>query len=212
MRIYLRLFLAAFVVTAIICLALVFAPNAGAQEYPEIGLWHYDGDESLLYDGYTVDGHFTPGYITRATWYLPPPKHFTTRALYQVRGLIDETARIRGIDTSDVDGLVSLMSPSALGWTMYVRPVETERWWRVRNTDGVGIAHYYFHAVTLDSGIELSYELAEAMDVIEWINDDGTRYRYVEVCITDAFPDESCPGAPVDFAEWFLDVVRYVGG
>ena len=197
------------VILGLLLLLLFYQPAHSADCSINLDIFAYSGSYAALQGGYCVDGYWTPGLITDETYRERPPMHTVTRALYQRKGLIEQTAEIRKLTMDGVEGYISLLSPTVLGWTVWIRPLGEREWVATRNVDGADRAHVYFHTVTMGSGLELSYELAERFDNINWVNPDGTRYRQFEVCLSADAPEIECAGDPIDFTGWFLDNVEY---
>lgn len=162
------------------------------------GTW--TGEYSDLVNGYCFEGYWIPGIITNSFYWMPPPQHFYTRALYQ-----SET-----YDTGE--DYIALMSPITAGWSAFIRMPNSDEWIPVTVGDVVKREHYDFHVIYNQSGLEFSYGLAERLGVIDWVNEDGSRYPYgVEVCIANENPEELCGGEALSFQDWYLENARFVG-
>lgn len=193
----------------LILLSLLIARLVRAQDCAitvDASGWH--DDFSLLVNGYCYDGYAIPGLVSRTTYNAVQPTHSSTRALYQAEGVIDETARLNGMTMDGVEGYVSLMSPSMAGWKLFIRRDAQSEWIAVRNVDSVKREHMYFHLVNEESGIELSYELADRLGVITQVNADKSRYLYgLEMCLTESDPQSVCSDTAQDLTTWFLDTL-----
>lgn len=197
-------------------LALLLALSAiGTSAAPETTVRRYCSPTEAAItvpaeSGFCFDGFWTPGIVTDATYWLPPPIHFSGRALYQEPGVAEATAALMGYDTSDVQGLISLLSPVTAGWRVNVFfPTRPEwGWLLVMDVDAVEQAYYYPHIIYNHSPIELSYALAQATGDIEWLDPvTGDRYFDVEVCIS-LQPEVDCAGDPVSYERWFESIFR----
>lgn len=203
-----RRWLLSAVVVIVLIFLLAMRVNSQSNCRIEVGMFGYAGDLSDLVDGYCVLGWVIPGLITKSFYYTPPPQHFITRALYQSRLLIEETAAIKGY--SGGEDYVAMLSPATAGWKAFIRIVGTPDYLPVRVVDSVRREHMAY-ALYTRGGIELSYALAERMGVLNWSNEDGSRYPDTEVCIADANPEAVCAGEATDFYQWMLDNLRFVG-
>lgn len=162
-----------------------------------------------LIGGYCVEGLYVPNLITGGFFYTPPPIYFETRALYQNAGLLEASAEMNHIDWSDCDGLVALMSPATVGWRFWMQMPDSDEWLCVIQADYVKREHYYFHVVWHQSALELNYDLAKRLGVVDQVNDDGSLYTYgVKICIS-AVPETDCVGEAPSFENWFWENVRY---
>ena len=167
-----------------------------------------DATPDDLHDGYCSGGFEVPALITHSTWWQTQPTHTVGRALYYAEGVMEYVAASKGYDTSGVDGLVALLSPSTVGWTFHIRVPTVPRWLKVMDVDAAAIHHYYPHIMYSDSPIEFSYALAQQTGLIDWTDANGDRYFDVEICLS-LHPERDCAGTPTNYREWFLDVVRY---
>lgn len=193
---------------AMIVAALFLMPSSPCQNTPDVTFLHYTGDWNELVDGYCM------GDPSGGQWWVPglidwrmysntqSPQHFTTRALWQAQGVIEETAGIRGMKLDDVFDGVSLLLPSDVGRTGWVR-VPGGQWYRVRSADAAAREHLWYHVFIVHSGIELGYELAQELGAM------GGGLWNLEVCMTEGDPNASCTGQPADFEDWFRTVLRY---
>lgn len=181
------------------------------DQLPVVSFFGYDGNLDDLLDGYCVEGYYIPALITGDFYYKEPPHDFVTRALFQTDGLLEQTAAMNNIDWSNCDGLIALMSPATLGWRMYIQMPDSDQWYCVIQADVVKREHYYFHVVWHQSALELNYDLAEHLGVVDMVNPDKSRYTYgMRVCIVSENPQDVCVGEAPNFIDWFWENVRYV--
>lgn len=186
--------------------------NSICQNLPSVNIFGYEGSLSDLENGYCIDGYYIPGLITNSFFYTQPPQFFASRALYQEKGLLELSASEAGLSDDDVEGFIASCSPSTLGWKAYIRLDNESEWIPVRQADSVKREHYYFHAYWNLSCLELNYDLAERLGIVNHVNEDGTRYKFgVQVCFSNENPEEICQGEPTDMTEWFKENVRFVG-
>jgi hypothetical protein len=171
----------------------------------------YEGDLSVLRGGYCQMGLRIPGLVSKRTYFTTPPQFFSTRALYQAEGVMEETARSKGYD--GLEDYVALMPPMMDGAHAFIQPPNTGYWIPVRVVDAVKRQDYYLETVWMSSGIELSYSLAERLGVIGMTNENGDRYMWgLKVCIANEHPDDVCTGEPVDYTAWFRTILSFDEG
>lgn len=141
--------------------------------------------------------------VSRETYNAIPPFDFTTRALYQAKGVLEETAREKGYDGSE--DYIALLPPVTAGWKAFIR-VPGGEWIPTRVVDVVRREDEYLEAVWMHSGLELSYTLAARLGDLTPPYLSGVR-----VCITDNHPERACPEGrtPPDFTDWFRSVLRF---
>jgi hypothetical protein len=194
----------------LVLLFILFASPASARTLPIVTFRGYDGDIADLREGYlvddTVDLWLTPGLPSRHTYYTPSPVHFSTRALWQNRGVMQASARYNGVDLSDVAGGIALMSPTDVGRFAFVRAHGGD-WTATRVGDTVNRLHLYYHVATVRSAVELSYELAEQLGVLGYNAHGGVGAWEFEVCVSNDL--SACAGAPIPYTDWFLSVLRF---
>lgn len=168
-----------------------------------------DATPDVLHDGYCQDGYEVPALITYSTYWQTPPIYTSGRALYYAEGLMEYVAAQKGYDTSGVDGLVSLLSPSTVGWTFSIRVPTLPGWLTVMDVDAAALEHYYPHIMYSRSPIEFSYALAQQTGLIDWTDPTtGDRYFNAEICLS-LEPERDCAGTPIDYRQWFASIARY---
>lgn len=188
-------------------LLALYMPSSPCAGTPDVTFRHYTGDFADLREGYCMGDPsggvwFVTGLIAWQTYQTPSPVHFTTRALWQSRGVIEMSSAYHGVDLSDVFDGVALMSPADVGRTAWVR-VPGGPWYKVRSGDAAAREHLWYHVFIVHSGIELGYELALELGA------PGGGLWGLEVCVTEGNPDLVCAGVPVDYETWFRTVLRY---
>ena len=101
-----------------------------------------------------------------------------------------------------VEGFVALLNCDLVGDDVWIRPDAAAGWIRVRIADCSMDEHQYYHAVYVESGLELSYELAQRFGLFEHISEGGGVGMYhFEVCRLE----QGCSGSPVNYTDWYLD-------
>ena len=163
-----------------------------------------DPTPHILTDGYCEDGQWIPGLVSKATYWRTPPQFFSTRALFQARGLLEETARDAGYDGKE--NYIALLPPITAGWKAFIQAPSSSEWIPVRVVDVVKREDEYLEAVDMRAGLELSYALAEQLGDLNPPYLSG-----VKVCICDDHPDLLCVGTPVDFTAWYRSVLSFEG-
>lgn len=158
---------------------------------------------------YEMYGFTIPGMITYQTWQTPPPIYFSTRALWQRDGLLEETARTHGYDGTEE--YVALISPSTAGWKVWLKPPNASTWIPARVVDYARREHAWFHSIPQHSGIEISGRLAEEWGVEQMRDPRGAYMWGLLVCVTDYDPDAVCTGTPVDYERWFASIATFEG-
>jgi len=110
----------AFLLLILLALLTVAVGEAGGC-YPEYD--SPDCDDNWPINGYWWHDHevWVPGYISIETWFAPAPDHFGGRVVYYAQGIMEATARWRGLSLDGyVDG-VALMSPADIGHKVWIK-------------------------------------------------------------------------------------------
>lgn len=200
-------------------LALVLALYAiGASAAPEtVTQRPCSASEALLIaaseSGYCVGGWWVDGIVDDHTYWMTPPTHFISRALYQNPGRIEDTAALKGYDVSGVEGLIAIASPATAGWRMFVKfeSMPDMDWLLVMDVDATYQEDMYPHIIYSDSGLEMSYPLAVMSGNIDWRDPvTGDRFMDMEVCISMQ-PERDCASVPVRLKQWFKSILRLKG-
>lgn len=203
-------------VVACFIVAMLGAVSVQAQSRCDsvvnVPLTKWNGDVDLLADGFCIDGFYFSRVLSDYFWMnTVPPAHVKTRFLYQDPGVIDWTALERGLTLDGVDGYIALYSASTLGFKMWIRPSADHPWQlSVRQADTNALYHVQYHIEALKSGVEVSWEIAEAWGIPEM--DDDPRGLYLwdgEICMTESDPNGVCDGEATDLVEWFTDNAVY---
>lgn len=193
----------------ILVLFLIISPhrthaNECHDQLPTVTFAGWEGDHAALRRGFYI-------WDEVDCWHIPPmplvdrntPTYFETRAIWMSEGVIEVSATFNGLDMNGVEGFVALLNCDLVGRTIMIRPPGGQ-WIRVRVADCVMPEHEFYHAVYVDSGLELSWELAHRFGAFDQQNPGGGVGIYgFEVCLVDI-----CSGDPVNYTEWYLDEVR----
>jgi hypothetical protein len=162
----------------------------------------------FLEHGYCFEGYWIPGLVSRRTYNAIPPTYFQGRALYQERGVMEETARIKGYDGTE--HYIALLPPVTAGWGGFIQMPGSSDWIPVRVVDVVKREHYYFQAMYNHAAMELSYTLAEQLGVIDMFTPHMGKFAWgVKFCATDHDPAAACQGEPPLFEDWFKDNLSF---
>jgi hypothetical protein len=196
----------------ILALTVPLAAQSACDGHPVVTFAGWRGDTAALVDGFCVRDEAGAFYwqegLPDANTHNSLPVHFETRAIWQSGGVIEATAAMNGVDLAGYAGAVALNPCAWVGSSVYVRPNATEAWMRVVVADCVRREHLEYHAVAVESGIELGWELAQQLGVTTHVNEWGGVGMYdFEVCA--GIPEMDCAGTPVNYTAWYLDTVRY---
>lgn len=119
-----------FFIALLLCIALAltfFFPVPGLA-YDDCWIesaWEKCDDGNLL-NGYFWRGHWVPGMITVETHFTPAPQFISGAAVYYASGIMEATARYRGLDLSGyVDG-AAMMSCADIGQEIWIHRLF---WW-----------------------------------------------------------------------------------
>ena len=83
-----------------------------------------DRDNITPYNGYwwVLDrSSWVPGMVSNRTWFLPSPQYTIGNATYYANGVMEATARTRGLSLDGYKGGVSLLSPADISATVWLR-------------------------------------------------------------------------------------------
>ena len=113
-----------FIIALLLCVALIltffFPPVGLASDRCWVEYAWPDCDDGNLLNGYWWRGGWVPGMITVETHFTPAPQFISGAAVYYAPGLMEATARYRGLDLSGyVDG-VAMMSCSDIGQEVWI--------------------------------------------------------------------------------------------
>lgn len=188
------------------------AAQGDCSGFPVVTFRGWEGDLSALRSGFCVRDEsgnlFWQEGLPDWDSHNALPDHFQTRAIWQARGVIEQTAALNNVDLGGYEGAVALNSCASVGSSVYVRRNASERWIEVVVADCVKREHLEYHTVAVESGIELQWELAEMLGITTHVNEWGGVGMYgFEICT--GLPLVDCAGAPVDYTEWYLERVRY---
>lgn len=200
------------VILAVFLLCLLLPLSVGAARLPIVTFRGYDGNLTDLVDGYLLDDSanlwFTPGLITWQTYRRQAPQFFSTRAIYQSRGVMEATAQYNGVNLSDVAGGIALIACTDVGRTAWIQP-PGGHWLKTRVADCTHRLHSYFHVAYVQSAVELQYSLAEQLNATGYNTRGGVGIWGLNVCMVEAHPESICMGHAPDFTDWWLGAVDF---
>jgi hypothetical protein len=148
--------------------------------------------------------------VSRQTYNSIPPQFVECRAVYQAKNLLEETARDHKY--SGDEDYIAFVMPAAIGWHGFIQMPDDATWYPVRVADVSRREDLYMEAVYMGACIELNYDMAQLLGVVDHINADGSRYVWgVRFCAAEANPELVCTGAPTSFVGWFKSILRFEG-
>ena len=171
--------------------------------------WETSVDDNPLNGYFQPDRGWIPGLIDDETWNRGVPRYSFGGAVWYGPNVMEGTARYRGLPLDNyVDG-VSLMAPSDIGETVWLRrPGHT---WEgpFLVVDCAQINHHFAAVYYAKEIIEIGWETAlrwgmvdEFMNIYEWRLDDIEVWKGVQYPPPD-------PGVPVDYRDWWLSQVTF---
>lgn len=169
--------------------------------------WNYDSDPLNGY--FQPDRGWIPGMITEESWMIPHPTHSVGRAVWYAPGVMRSTALARGYSLDGyVDG-VSLLSPSDVGETVWMRQsgdVEWEGPYLV--VDCAQINHHFAAAYYNKETVEVGWDTALRWGMVgpgvekEWVREGIEIYKSIEYPPYDL-------GEPLYYPDWWLNQVTF---
>jgi hypothetical protein len=171
--------------------------------------WETNVDNNPLNGYFQPDRGWIPGYIDDESWNRGVPTYSFGGAVWYAPNVMEGTARYRGLPLENyVDG-VSLMAPSDIGETVWLRrPGHT--WEGPFLVVDCAQANHHFAAVYYAKEIvEVGWTTAirwgmvdEYQNVYQWRIDGIEVWKGVSAPPAD-------PGVPVDYREWWLSQVTF---
>jgi hypothetical protein len=167
-----------------------------------------------VYNGYfwNLDrSNWVPGMVSNRTWFLPSPQYTIGNAVFYAAGLMQATARVRGMSLDGFIGGVSLLSPADIGQTVWVRR-QGQSWEGpflvvdcARRADIWPVIYYRGEVVEVD------FQTAIAWGMVDPGTFDRKQMRMdgVEVWKGNFTPSMN-PGSPVDLRTWWVPRTEFV--
>jgi hypothetical protein len=164
-----------------------------------------DGDVTNGY--WWFDEFWIPGYPDQDSWFTGMPPYASGGAVFYAPGVMEATAELRELSLEGyVDG-VALMSPADIGSVVWIKRDEWEGPFLV--VDCARRGDFYPVAVRRDEVVEVGFETAKKWGMAygqygNW----GAHTWKIEVEVSK-IPPEYLSWEPVDYREWFLDMVEF---
>lgn len=158
-------------------------------------------DDNDDYNGYIwqLDGiSWVPGMVDNVTWFTPSPQHTIGAATYYANGVMEATARWRGLPLEGFVGGVSLLSPADIGQTVWLKRYGLE--WEgpflvvdcARRADIWPVIYYRNEVVEVDFQTAIHWGLVTLSDYkrVAYRLDDVQVYRGETPPERDAVPTD----------------------
>lgn len=174
------------------------------------------GESGNPYDGYLWSANHSicvPGFVTIKTWYTPAPPYVQGNAVWYAPRLMESTAAYRELSLDGyVDG-VSLMSPSDIGRTVWLRRPDHDWEGPFLVVDCARRGDIWPVVMMHGEIVEVGFQTAARWGMV-----DATLYgdiydrpykpvnwriEGVEVLKMDAIPPWIGKHTPLDFVEWW---------
>lgn len=172
--------------------------------------WNYNRNNDPL-DGYfQEDRGWIPGMISESSWMRGHPQYSYGAAVWYAPHVMEGTARARGLSLDGFLDGVSLMSPSDIGKTVWIRFPGQEWDGPYLVVDCAQINHHFAAVYYNKEVIELGWETAlkynmvgPGRTVVDWSKHD------VQVWVGDERPLDDPGFAPVYYPDWWLSQVTF---
>ena len=168
-------------------------------------------NDADVVDGYWWYGDFVPGWPTLESWFVGSPTYAVGGVVFYGPGVMEGTARARGLSLDGyVDG-VSGLSCADIGLDVWIRGPEREWEGPFLIVDCAQRNDLYGTIVHRGEVAELGYETALRWGMVKPYN---SRYKVLKWRIdgveVSKLPPEFVAGEPVELRQWFLDRVTFV--
>lgn len=169
--------------------------------------WETNHDDSPLNGYFQPDRGWIPGLISNASWMIPHPTYSYGSAVWYAPYVMEGTARARGLSLEGyVDG-VSLLSPSDIGETVWMRRPGGEWEGPFLVVDCAQLNHHFAAAYYNGETVEVGWQTALRWGMVggsetQWKLEDVEVYKSVE-------PPPEDPGTPVYYPDWWLAQVTF---
>lgn len=174
------------------------------------------GDECIAY--YGAERFCIPGNITLKTWFTPAPEHTVGNVVWYSPGVMEATAKYRGLDlTGYLDG-VSLMSPADIGKTVWINHPDFGWEGPYLVVDCAQQNHMYGVIVSRSEVVEVGFKTALRWGMVTNYRVNEYRIEDVKVYIGEGYPYHlnflmyihyGINIDPVNYRQWFLDTVEF---
>lgn len=169
--------------------------------------WNYNRDNNPLNGYFQEDRGWIPGLISESSWMIGHPQYSYGGAVWYSQYVMEGTARARGMSLDGYLDGVSLMSPSDLGKTVWIRFPDREWDGPYLVVDCAQINHHFAAAYYVGEVIELGWQTALKY---EMVGAGRTIWHMpnVEVWVGVERPPDD-PGTPVFYPDWWLSQVTF---
>ena len=168
---------------------------------------NYNHDDNPLNGYFQPDRGWIPGLISTASWMIPHPSYSYGSAVWYAPWVMEGTARARGMSLEGyVDG-VSLLSPSDIGETVWMRKLGGEWEGPFLVVDCAQQNHHFAAAYYNGETVEIGWETAKRWGMVggaevQW------KLENVEVYKSTDSPQGDL-GNPVYYPDWWLAQVTF---
>ena len=195
---------------------------AGDDEPPPIRRCTPDDDNP--YTGYwwkSDPRYCVPGIVTMQTWYIPAPPYAFGAAVWYAPHIMEATARFRGLSLDGFLDGVSLMAPSDIGRTVWLRRPGHDWEGPFLVVDTASRSDIWPIITKRKEIVEVGFQTAARWGIVDAAqNRDGTyvppynvniwRLDGVEVLKMDEIPPWISNHEPIDFVAWWTERVEFV--
>jgi len=184
--------------------------TATQTPFPEQAFnWQTNIDDNPLNGYFQPDRGWIPGLIDDESWNRGVPIYSVGGAVWYSPNVMEGTARYRKMPLENyVDG-VSLMAPSDIGETVWLRRPGHDWEGPFLVVDCAQINHHFAAVYYAEEVVEVGWTTAlrwgmvdERQNVYKWRWDDVEVWKGVQHPPAD-------PGTPVDYREWWLSQVTF---
>lgn len=167
------------------------------------------------YDNNPLNGYFQPdrgwipGLITVESWSIPHPQYSYGAAVWYAPNVMEGTARARQMSLDGYLDGVSLMSPSDLGQTVWLRQPGGEWEGPYLVVDCAQINHHFAATYYNQETVELGWKTALRWGMVgpgrkvnQWVMEGVEVWKGID-------PPPSDPGQPVFYPDWWLAQVTF---
>lgn len=192
-----------------------------------------EGDEPPLrcnpsdnnaYTGYTWKADrdvCVPGLISIPSWYMPAPPYSFGAAVWYAPYIMEGTARYRDLPLEGFLDGVSLMSPSDIGRTVWLRRPDHDWEGPFLVVDSAARGDIWAVITTRKEIVEVGFQTAARWGMVTAYQDEnGTYHRpytvnawrldEVEVLKMDEVPPDISIHEPLDYVEWWTERFTFV--
>ncbi len=165
---------------------------------------------------YLWNTFYTPGWISNDTWYRQTPQHTIGKAMWYAPGIMDTTARYRGMNTDGFKGGVSVISPGNIGRVVWLKRPDMSWEGPYIVVDSSQRNHAYSHTVSQGEHVEVSFDIAREWGLVqldksvkkgysvnEWVSSYDVELYF------GLLPPKEDIGEPIRMEEWYRKTARF---